>query len=65
MIVFHISVISVILLAVAVLWFLGGVIYLYAREFWYRKHCPKCRKRNGCWRNYLKGCSKGGFVCGE
>lgn len=61
MIVFHISIISVILIVVAVIWFLGSVIYLYIREFWYRKNCPKCKKRGGCWRNYLKGCPKGGF----
>ena len=40
--------------------FLGGVIYIYGREWWYKnKRCPKCSKRHSCSRIYLTPCEKG------
>ncbi len=50
---------GVLLIAAGIL-FLGNVIYIYIREWWYdNKHCPKCSKRHTCFRNYLTPCEKG------
>ena len=49
-----------VLLVIAGIIFLGNVIYIYIREWWYKnKRCPHCSKRHGCFRNYLTPCEKG------
>ena len=49
-----------VLLVIAGIIFLGNVIYIYIREWWYdNKRCPHCSKRHGCFRNYLTPCKKG------
>ena len=49
-----------VLLIIALIMFLGTVIYMYIREWWYNnKRCPKCKKRHNCFRNYMESCTKG------
>lgn len=49
-----------VLLVIAGLVFVGNVIYMYIREWWYdNKRCPNCKKRHDCFRNYMQPCTKG------